>query len=145
MEKRISILLALVVCLMLTACTPEGPGNSTQSGTEGTQGFFDGDMRTTGIYSGRESLFRRQKTTSSARFLEGNTSIITICRPESPACSARTRPAPIIRVPAAPSWASVPQRPTTMGSSTGWEGTRQGPDMTNICGAATSPGPIGRS
>ena len=43
MEKRISILLALVVCLMLTACTPGGPGKDTQGGTEGTQGFFDGD------------------------------------------------------------------------------------------------------
>ena len=43
MRKGTGILLALVVCLMLTACTPEGPGNSTQSGTEGTQGFFDGD------------------------------------------------------------------------------------------------------
>ena len=43
MRKRISILLALAVCLVLTACTPGGPGNGTQSGTEGTQGFFDGD------------------------------------------------------------------------------------------------------
>ena len=43
MRKRIGILLALAVCLVLTACTPGGPGNSTQSGTEGTQGFFDGD------------------------------------------------------------------------------------------------------
>ena len=43
MRKGTGILLALVVCLMLTACTPEGPGNGTQSGTEGTQGFFDGD------------------------------------------------------------------------------------------------------
>ena len=43
MRRGTGILLALVVCLMLTACTPEGPGNSTQLGTEGTQGFFDGD------------------------------------------------------------------------------------------------------
>ena len=43
MRKQMGILLALVVCLLLTACTPGGPGNSTQSGTEGTQGFFDGD------------------------------------------------------------------------------------------------------
>ena len=43
MRKGTGILLVLAVCLVLTACTPEGPGNSTQSGTEGTQGFFDGD------------------------------------------------------------------------------------------------------
>ena len=43
MRERIGILLALAVCLVLTACTPGGPGNGTQSGTEGTQGFFDGD------------------------------------------------------------------------------------------------------
>ena len=43
MKKRISILLALAVCLVLTACTPGGPGKDTQGGTEGTQGFFDGD------------------------------------------------------------------------------------------------------
>ena len=43
MRKRISILLALAVCLVLTACTPGGPGKDTQGGTEGTQGFFDGD------------------------------------------------------------------------------------------------------
>ena len=43
MRKQIGILLALAVCLVLTACTPGGPGNGTQSGTEGTQGFFDGD------------------------------------------------------------------------------------------------------
>ena len=36
-------MLALVVCLMLTACTPGGPGKDTQGGTEATQGFFDGD------------------------------------------------------------------------------------------------------
>ena len=40
MRKRIGILLALAVCLVLTACTP---GKETQSGTEATQGFFDGD------------------------------------------------------------------------------------------------------
>ena len=43
MRKGTGILLALVVCLMLTACTPGGPGKDTQGGTEGTQGFFDGD------------------------------------------------------------------------------------------------------
>ena len=43
MRKGTGILLALVVCLMLTACTPGGPGEDTQGGTEGTQGFFDGD------------------------------------------------------------------------------------------------------
>ena len=43
MRKGTGILLALAVCLMLTACTPGGPGKDTQGGTEGTQGFFDGD------------------------------------------------------------------------------------------------------
>ena len=43
MRKRISILLALAVCLLLTACTPGESGDDTQSGTEATQGFFDGD------------------------------------------------------------------------------------------------------
>ena len=43
MRKGTGILLALVVCLMLTACTPGGPGKDTQGGTGGTQGFFDGD------------------------------------------------------------------------------------------------------
>ena len=40
MRKGTGILLVLVVCLLLTACTP---GKDTQGGTEGTQGFFDGD------------------------------------------------------------------------------------------------------
>ena len=40
MRKGTGVLLALVVCLMLTACTP---GKDTQGGTEVTQGFFDGD------------------------------------------------------------------------------------------------------
>ena len=40
MRKGTGVLLALVVCLMLTACTP---GKDTQGGMEGTQGFFDGD------------------------------------------------------------------------------------------------------
>ena len=40
MRKGTGILLALVVCLLLTACTP---GKDTQGGTEGTQGIFDGD------------------------------------------------------------------------------------------------------
>ena len=57
MRKRIGILLALVVCLMLTACTPEGPGNSTQSGTEGTQGFFDGDAPMPGYDADNRYLF----------------------------------------------------------------------------------------
>ena len=43
MRKRIGILLALAVCLLLTACTPGGPGKDTQGSTEVTQGFFDGD------------------------------------------------------------------------------------------------------
>ena len=40
MRKQIGILLALAVCLVLTACTP---GKETQEETEATQGFFDGD------------------------------------------------------------------------------------------------------
>ena len=40
MRNQIGILLALVICLMLTACTP---GKEPQGGTEATQGFFDGD------------------------------------------------------------------------------------------------------
>ena len=43
MRKGTGILLALAVCLMLTACTPGGPGKDTQGSTEVTQGFFDGD------------------------------------------------------------------------------------------------------
>ena len=43
MRKGTGILLALAVCLMLTACTPGGPGKDTQGGTEVTQGFFEGD------------------------------------------------------------------------------------------------------
>ena len=43
MRKRRSILLALTVCLMLTACTQGGLGKDTQSGAEATQGFFDED------------------------------------------------------------------------------------------------------
>ena len=43
MRKGKGILLVLAVCLMLTACTPGGPGKDTQGGTEATQGFFDGD------------------------------------------------------------------------------------------------------
>ena len=57
MRKGTGILLALVVCLMLTACTPEGPGNSTQSGTEGTQGFFDGDAPMPGYDADNRYLF----------------------------------------------------------------------------------------
>ena len=40
MRKGTGVLLALVVCLMLTACTP---GKEPQGGTEATQGFFEGD------------------------------------------------------------------------------------------------------
>ena len=36
-------MLALTVCLMLTACTQGGLGKDTQSGAEATQGFFDED------------------------------------------------------------------------------------------------------
>ena len=43
MRNQRGILLALTVCLMLTACTPGGPGKDTQGGTEVTQGFFEGD------------------------------------------------------------------------------------------------------
>ena len=43
MRERIGILLALAVCLVLTACTPGGPGQETQGGNEDTQGFFDGN------------------------------------------------------------------------------------------------------
>ena len=43
MRKGTGLLLALTVCLMLTACTPGGPGKDTQGGTEVTQGFFEGD------------------------------------------------------------------------------------------------------
>ncbi len=43
MRKGTGILLVLAVCLLLTACTTGGPGKDTQGGTEGTQGFFDGD------------------------------------------------------------------------------------------------------
>ena len=40
MRKGTGVLLALAVCLVLTACTP---GKEPQGGTEATQGFFDGD------------------------------------------------------------------------------------------------------
>ena len=43
MRNQRGILLALAVCLMLTACTPGGLGKDTQGGTEVTQGFFEGD------------------------------------------------------------------------------------------------------
>ena len=43
MRNQRGILLALVVCLILTACTPGGSGQDTQGGNEGAQGFFDGD------------------------------------------------------------------------------------------------------
>ena len=57
MRKGTGILLALVVCLKLTACTPGGSGNSTQSGTEGTQGFFDGDAPMPGYDADNRYLF----------------------------------------------------------------------------------------
>ena len=43
MRNQRGILLALAVCLMLTACTPGGSGQETQGGNEDTQGFFDGN------------------------------------------------------------------------------------------------------
>ena len=43
MRKGTGILLALVVCLLLTACTLGESGQDTQGGNEGAQGFFDGD------------------------------------------------------------------------------------------------------
>ena len=57
MRKRISILLALAVCLLLTACTPGGPGEDTQEETEGTQGFFDGDAPMPGYDADNRYLF----------------------------------------------------------------------------------------
>ena len=43
MRKGTGLLLALAVCLVLTACTPGGPGNDTQGEAEDTQGIFDED------------------------------------------------------------------------------------------------------
>ena len=57
MRKGTGILLALVVCLMLTACTPEGPGKDTQGSTEVTQGFFDGDAPMPGYDADNRYLF----------------------------------------------------------------------------------------
>ena len=57
MRKRISILLALAVCLVLTACTPGGPGQDTQGGNEGAQDFFDGDAPMPGFDADNRYLF----------------------------------------------------------------------------------------
>jgi len=57
MRKGTGILLALVVCLMLTACTPGGPGKDTQGSTEVTQGFFDGDAPMPGYDADNRYLF----------------------------------------------------------------------------------------
>ena len=54
MRKGTGILLVLVVCLLLTACTP---GKDTQGGTEGTQGFFDGDAPMPGYDADNRYLF----------------------------------------------------------------------------------------
>ena len=56
MRKGTGILLALTVCLMLTACTPGGPGKDTQGGTEVTQGFFDGDAPMPGFDADNQYL-----------------------------------------------------------------------------------------
>ena len=56
MRKGTGILLALVVCLMLTACTPGESGDDTQGGTEGTQGFFDGDAPMPGFDADNQYL-----------------------------------------------------------------------------------------
>ena len=53
MRKGTGILLALVVCLMLTACTP---GKEPQGGTEVTQGFFDGDAPMPGFDADNQYL-----------------------------------------------------------------------------------------
>ena len=57
MRKGTGILLALAVCLLLTACTPGGPGQDTQSGKEVTQGFFDGDAPMPGYDADNRYLF----------------------------------------------------------------------------------------
>ena len=49
MRKGTGILLALVVCLLLTACTLGESGQDTQGGNEGAQGFFDGDAPMPGL------------------------------------------------------------------------------------------------
>ena len=54
MRKGTGILLVLVVCLLLTACTP---GKDTQGGTEGTQGIFDGDAPMPGYDADNRYLF----------------------------------------------------------------------------------------
>ena len=56
MRKGTGILLALVVCLMLTACTPGESGDDTQGGTEVTQGFFDGDAPMPGFDADNQYL-----------------------------------------------------------------------------------------
>ena len=57
MRKGTGILLALAVCLLLTACTPGGPGQDTQGGNEGAQGFFDGDTPMPGYDADNRYLF----------------------------------------------------------------------------------------
>ena len=49
MRKGTGILLALVVCLLLTACTLGESGQDTQGGNEGAQDFFDGDAPMPGL------------------------------------------------------------------------------------------------
>ena len=56
MRKGTGILLALVVCLLLTACTPGESGDDTQGGTEVTQGFFDGDAPMPGFDADNQYL-----------------------------------------------------------------------------------------
>ena len=56
MRNQRGILLALAVCLMLTACTPGGLGKDTQGGTEVTQGFFDGDAPMPGFDADNQYL-----------------------------------------------------------------------------------------
>ena len=57
MRKGTGLLLALTVCLMLTACTPGGPGKDTQGGMEVTKGFFDGDAPMPGYDADNRYLF----------------------------------------------------------------------------------------
>ena len=146
MRKGTGVLLALVVCLMLTACTP---GKEPQGGTEATQGFFDGDTPMPrydadnqyllwagisiqeienyifGTGLGREYLHYYDLQTGVSGLLCPDPA----CTHDSNACSAKVGLC-----------ASV-----SLESCTGWERTRQGADATVICGVATSPAPTGRS
>ena len=56
MRNQRGILLALAVCLLLTACTPGESGDDTQGGTEVTQGFFDGDAPMPGFDADNQYL-----------------------------------------------------------------------------------------